>query len=248
MKKINASLLLLIVCSQFLFTSCVSEWFGISGKGKIATESRAAKDFQSVQLLTSADVTIEKDTLFYVSVEDYDNIVKYISAKVVNGTLIITTYPSSTILTNSKAKVHITMPDSLLNLTIAGSGNIDVYSSFKTIKDKQQTFQTNGGGSITLHEPISLNGVIATIMGSGNITATGSAKILTTSTSGSGNMYFSNMAIEDVKSVITGSGSVYVNATKTLNGKISGSGNIEYTGSPSITSTITGSGNIFNKN
>jgi hypothetical protein len=247
MKTRNAALLLLLVSSR-LFTSCVSEWVGISGKGNVATESRAVKDFQSVQLLTSANVSIEKGNIFYVSVQDYENIVQYISTKVVSGTLIISTYPVSTILKNSKAQITITMPDSLLSLTTAGSGNIDVYSSFKTVKDKSQTLQTTGSGSINLHEPNSFDGVVAKIVGSGNITAIGTANTLTTTTSGSGNMYFASLIANDVTSTISSSGSVYVNATKTLKGTISGSGNIQYSGSPVVTSTITGSGTINKQN
>ena len=77
MKKTNIFILLFTSLSLFSFTSCVSDWFGVTGKGNIVTESRTATDFQSIQLLTSANVTIVKDTMFKIEVEDYENIVKY---------------------------------------------------------------------------------------------------------------------------------------------------------------------------
>lgn len=243
MKKRNVSFLFIIVLSQFLFTSCVSDWFGVTGKGSIVTEKRTATDFQSVQLLTSADVTIVRDTLFKVEVDDYENIVKYITTKVVSHNLIISIDPLSTILINSKAKVRITMPDSLIGITIAGSGKVDVDTTFKDI----QTLIITGSGNINLNQSSTLNKLSTSILGSGNITAKGTVKTLTALTSGSGNMNLAELVSEDAKCTITGSGNMTVNATKTLNAIISGSGNIWYYGSPAVTSTITGVGSVAKK-
>lgn len=243
MKKRNISVLLLATTSSFLFTSCVSDWFGVTGKGNIVMENRVATDFQSVQLLSAANVTIVKDTLFKVEVEDYENIVKYISAKVVSHNLVISIDPISTILLKSEAKVRIAMPDSLIGLTIAGSGHIDVDSTFKDI----QTLLITGSGDINLNNPENLDKITASIAGSGNIKAKGNVKTLTALTSGSGNMNLAELAAENATCTISGSGNMYVNATKTLNAIISGSGKIEYSGNPTLTQNITGSGSVIHK-
>jgi hypothetical protein len=243
MKKRNGFVLLFTTFSLLSFTSCVSDWFGVTGKGNTVTESRTAIDFQSVQLLTSANVTIVKDTLFKIEVDDYENIVKYISAKTVNHSLVISIEPLSTILLKSEAKVRITMPDSLIGLTIAGSGHIDVDSTFKDI----QTLLITGSGDINLNKTEKLKKLSATIVGSGNINAKGTVNTLTALTSGSGNMNFSELVAEDASCTISGSGNIYVNVTKTLNAIISGSGKIEYSGNPAVTENITGSGSIIKK-
>ncbi|HEY6914656.1 MAG TPA: head GIN domain-containing protein [Paludibacter sp.] len=243
MKKKNVFVLLFTTSILFLFTSCVSDWFGVTGKGNMVTESRTAIDFQSVQLLTSANVTIVKDTMFKIEVEDYENIVKYISAKVVLKNLVISIDPVSTILLKSEAKVRVTMPDSLIGLTVAGSGHIDVDSSFKDIK----TLLITGSGDINLNKAGNLSKLTATITGSGNMNAKGNVITLTALTSGSGNMNFEDLVAEDATCTISGSGNMYVNVTKTLKATIPGSGKIEYSGNPTVTENITGSGSVVKK-
>jgi len=241
MLKRNVSVCLFLIGTSFLFSSCIADLFGIKGKGSIVTNTISAKDFQSVQLLTSADVTIVKDTAFKVEVDDYENIVQYTSAKVVSHNLIISINPVTTILSNSQAKVRISMPDSLIGLTITGSGNIDVNAAFKDV----QTLLVTGSGSINLNSSSSLNKLSASILGSGGITALGTANTLTAIISGSGNMNFRNLIANDATCTITGSGNINVTAVNTLKATISGSGNIMYSGSPTITQTITGSGNVI---
>jgi len=243
MKKRNVFVLLFTTSILFLFTSCVSDWFGVRGKGNFVTESRTATDFQSVQLLTSANVTIIRDTMFKIEVEDYENIVKYISAKVVAHSLVISIDPITTVLLNSEAKVRITMPDSLTGLTIAGSGHIDVDSTFKDI----QTLIITGSGDINLNKELNLSKLTASIAGSGNINAKGNVITLTALTSGSGNMNFPDLVAEDATCTISGSGNMHVNVTKTLKAIIPGSGKIEYSGNPTVTENITGSGSVVKK-
>jgi hypothetical protein len=240
MKKRNVFVLLFITA---VASSCVSDWLGVTGKGNIITESRSATDFQSVQLLSAANITIVKDTLFKVEVEDYENIVKYISTKVVSHNLVISIDPITTILLKSEANLRISMPDSLIGLTIAGSGNIIVDSTFKDI----QTLLITGSGNINLNKTETLNKVNASIAGSGNIKAKGSVKTLTALTSGSGDMNLAELVAEDATCTISGSGNMYVNATKTLKAIISGSGKIEYSGNPALTQNITGSGSVVHK-
>ena len=243
MKKTNIFILLFTSLSLFSFTSCVSDWFGVTGKGNIVTESRTATDFQSIQLLTSANVTIVKDTMFKIEVEDYENIVKYISVKVVSNNLVISIDPISTLLIKSEAKVRITMPDSLIGLTVAGSGHNDVDTTFKDI----QTLLITGSGDINLNKAETLSNLTATIVGSGNIMANGTANTLTCVTTGSGNMNLAELVSKEAKCTINGSGNMYINATKTLNVIITGSGKIEYSGNPTVTKDITGSGSLVQK-
>ncbi|HET7734287.1 MAG TPA: DUF2807 domain-containing protein, partial [Paludibacter sp.] len=183
------------------------------------------------------------DTMFKIEVEDYENIVKYISAKVVLKNLVISIDPVSTILLKSEAKVRVTMPDSLIGITVAGSGHIDVDSSFKDIK----TLLITGSGDINLNKAGNMSKLTTTITGSGNMNAKGNVITLTALTSGSGNMNFADLVAEDASCTISGSGNMYVNVTKTLKAIIPGSGKIEYSGNPTVTENITGSGSVVKK-
>ena len=56
---------------------------------------------------------------------------------------------------------------------------------------------------------------------------------------------FTRLVANDVRAVVSGSGSIFVTATKSLDASVSGSGAILYAGSPpNVTSNITGSGAI----
>lgn len=243
MKKTISPFLFLGVC-VFCFSSCASDFFGIKGKGNIVTESEALKVFSSVELTTSADVQILKsDSAFSVEVSDYENIIQYLSTKVVSNALVISTKPATTILQNSRAKVIVRMPDNLKSIVVTGSGTVQVDSSFISL----QSLALSGSGDIKLNDTINVVKLSTTIMGSGNITAKGKVVTLVAGTSGSGTTYLSNLVAKDATCTITGSGSMYVNATGTLKAAISGSGSIEYSGSPTVTTTITGSGTVKKK-
>lgn len=235
-KRIYAKIFIISLLS-FMFTSCTN-LFGISGSGEIVTETRSVSDFKSIDLLTSADVEIVKGDSFKVEVSDYENIVQYLSLKVVAHNLIISVSPITTVLTNSKAKVMITMPDSLTSVSIAGSGDVVLNSAFKDL----EVFIITGSGSINATKALTINKMTASILGSGSIAAKGNVETLTTLISGSGNINFSNLISKTANCTTTGSGNTYVNATNTLKANITGSGNIVYAGSPTVTSNISGSG------
>jgi hypothetical protein len=235
--------LFLGVC-VFCLSSCSSDFFGIKGKGKIVTEAESLTVFSSVELTTSADVQILKsDSIFKVEVSDYENIIQYLSTKVVSNALVISTKPATTILQNSRAKVIIWMPDNLKSIIVTGSGTVQVDSSFVSL----QSLSLSGSGDIKLNDTIDIVKLTTNIMGSGNITAKGKVGTLVAGTSGSGTTYLSDLVAKDASCTITGSGSQYVHATATLKATIIGSGNIEYSGSPIVTSAITGSGRLKKK-
>lgn len=226
-----------LVLSLVAFTSCF-DWFGTTGKGNIVTEIRPVTEFQSIELLTSADVEIQKGDTFMVEVSDYENIIQNLSVVVANRNLLISVTPNSAILKNSKAHVKIIMPDSLISVSITGSGDIKLDAAFKDLKK----FFISGSGSILATQNLNIAGLDASILGSGNITAQGKVKALKALISGSGNMFFEGLVAETADCTLTGSGNMFVNVTTALNAKLTGSGNIEYSGSPTITAETVGSG------
>ncbi len=239
-----------ILISIGLFTACTSDFFGISGKGNIVTDETATTEFQKVELRSNANISIEKiDTSVYktdtfiVDISDYENIIKYISAKVVSKNLIITVDPISTILMNSKADVRILIPDSLTTLILTGSGNMTLNTAFKDLN----TIYSSGSGNVTVNEGVNLNELNAYISGPGNINISGNVKNLYAYITGSGNMNLPQLSADVASCLITGSGNIYVTANDTLKGEITGSGNIEYYGSPVVLYSLTGSGKIIQK-
>ena len=227
----------------FLFSSCIN-WFGITGSGNIVSESRTVTDFNSIDIVSSADAEIVKGDAYSVEVSDYENIIQYLSLKVVDHRLTISIEPSTIILNNSKAKVMITMPDTLKSLSITGSGDVKIKSAFKDIEQMIIT----GSGSIEAAQPLDIRNVEVTVLGSGNISAKGNAESVKALISGSGDINLSDLIANDADCTITGSGNIDVKVTNELKAKITGSGNINYYGNPAtVSSNIMGNGDVIKK-
>lgn len=239
----TTKLFIVLAVLPFLFTSCISDWHAISGNGAIVSESRSAANFESVELQSAADLVIVKGNTFSVNVSDYENLLQYLTVKVIDNRLVIKKEPETVNLWNSKARVIVTMPDSLYAVTLAGSGEIRVDPAFS----KLQSLMLYGSGSILIEDYCSLDKLEAQITGSGNIRAKGSVNNLTTRISGSGDMLFSDLEAYDAKCTLTGSGNMYLSVENELDVYLSGSGDVIYYGNPTVNSYASGSGKVYKR-
>ncbi len=144
------------------------------------------------------------------------NLMRYVTARVVAGTLVIGTTGSFT--AKSPMSVEVSVP-SLAAVKLSGSGQISVTGI--------------NGPRLTV-----------TLAGSGALYASGTVAKLDVTLSGSGLAQLSNLAARDVHAVVTGSGLIRVTATASLNAAVPGSGAIIYRGNPQVTSSVTGSGTV----
>lgn len=137
--------------------------------------------------------------------------------------------------------VSIVLPK-LKEAQLLGSGNINI-GSFKQLDDLKLTLA--GSGNIQSNGPITIDGQLsASIAGSGNIYLNGSANSTDISIAGSGDCKINELLSNLSKVAISGSGKVFVNATRNLTVNISGSGDVRYVGQPKIKQLIHGSGSV----
>jgi Putative auto-transporter adhesin, head GIN domain len=121
--------------------------------------------------------------------------------------------------TRSPMSVDVNVP-TLSALTPAGSGNIVV-------------------------DGIEAESLKVTLPGNGTLTGSGTVTRLEVTVSGSGMVQFTRLVANDVRAVVSGSGSIFITATESLDGSVSGSGAILYAGSPQgVTKSVTGTGAI----
>jgi hypothetical protein len=190
----------------------------IDGSGVPATQARAVGEFTGVELGGSNNVVIRVGEEQSVVVKADDNLVDRVTTEVQSGTLVIANTPGS-FSTKSPMSVEVSVP-TLDTLQLTGSGNIVV--------DGIQT------ESLTVDLP-----------GSGTLTGSGTATHLEVTVGGSGTVQFTRLVADDVRAVVSGSGSIFVTATESLDGSVSGSGAILYTGNPpDVTRNVTGTGAI----
>ena len=188
------------------------------GSGVPATQVRDVAAFNSVELAGSNNVVIRVGEKQSVVVRADDNLLDRVTTEVQSGKLVIANTPGS-LTTKSPMSVEVNVP-TLDALTLSGSGNIVV----------------NG---------IETQSLEVALPGSGTLTGSGAATRLDVTVSGSGMVQFTRLVANDVRAVVSGSGSIFVTATKSLDASVPGSGAILYQGDPQlVTKSVTGTGAI----
>jgi Putative auto-transporter adhesin, head GIN domain len=188
------------------------------GSGIPATQVRDTAGFHSVELAGTNNVVVRVGEEQSVVVKADDNLLDRVTTEVQSGKLVIANTPGS-FTTRSPMSVELEVP-TLDALTLTGSGNIIVTG-------------------------IDAERLEVTLPGSGTLTGSGSATLLDVKVDGSGTVQFTGLAANDVRAAVSGSGSIFVTATESLDASVSGSGAILYTGNPErVTRSVTGSGAI----
>jgi hypothetical protein len=188
------------------------------GSGVSVTQTRHVAPFTRVELAGSNNVVIRVGQEQSVVVTADDNLVDRVTTEVQSGTLTIGTSPGS-FSTNSPMRVAVAVPN-LDAVSLTGSGNIVV-------------------------DGIEAESLKVDLPGSGTLSGNGTATRLAVTVSGSGVVQFTRLVANDVRAAVSGSGSIFVTATKSLDASVSGSGAILYAGNPpDVTRSVTGSGTI----
>lgn len=139
---------------------------------------------------------------------------------------------------NAKVTAYITAKK-LTSLAVAGSGSIEVEQAINA-----GSFDVAISGSGNIRATVNAQNIEAAISGSGGLNISGKTKKAEVAISGSGNFSGKSLAADEVEAHISGSGSVYIQAQKSLDAAISGSGNITYTGNPTVSKAVAGSGKV----
>lgn len=140
-----------------------------------------------------------------------------------------------------KKKLTVTVTVKGLDaLEHSGSGEVVVSGAAKDLR-----LGSNGSGAVSFDGAIETLKVNAS--GSGATTLKGTATSLQLSLSGSGKTDAGAFVVKDGKVAVSGSGSVVVNASVSLEASVSGSGSVVYLGNPSVKKAISGSGRVTGK-
>jgi hypothetical protein len=188
------------------------------GSGVAATQARHVAAFHSVELAGANNVVIRVGEKQSVVVKADDNLLDRVTTEVHSGKLVIGNTPGS-LTTKSPMSVEVAVP-ALNALMLTGSGNIVV-------------------------DGVETESLKVALPGSGTLTGSGTARRLDVTVSGSGTVQFTQLVADDVRAVVSGSGSIFLTTTKSLDASVSGSGAILYTGNPqNVTKSVTGTGAI----
>ncbi|MEO8110967.1 MAG: head GIN domain-containing protein [Ginsengibacter sp.] len=237
MKKLSTVLLFAAIATGFV--SCKK----VIGKGPSVTENRSVGNFTSLASAISADVFYKQDPVYKVEITAQQNILNIIETNIVNNELVIKFRNGVRVKTNENIVVNVSSP-TINGLRISGSGSIVATDS---IGSGNMDLTLSGSGNINLYKLISTS-LDANISGSGNISIqnglinTGKLRI-----SGSGNIDAMNVPASSVTTTTSGSGEIRANASQSLDVTISGSGSVFYTGNPVVNTHISGSGKVIHQ-
>jgi putative autotransporter adhesin-like protein len=189
----------------------------ITGSGNVVTASRPVAGFSAVAIGGHADLFIEQTGTDSLTVTTDDNLLRYLSMEVRNGTLELTTTDPFTHLRPTKGVVFKLTVRQLNGLDISGSGNAHL----------------NG---------VDTNRLDVTISGAGEVAAQGSAHDLQLSISGAGRYRGADMKSERADVEISGAGRALVAPRDELTARVSGAGTVQYVGDPRVTEHVSGAG------
>jgi hypothetical protein len=190
----------------------------VEGSGAVITEERAVTGFSRVQINMGADLVLTQDDTESLSIQADDNLMPYILTDVRGGALVIET------------------PD---NVSLDPSQPIQVRVGFAELSE----INIFGRSNVTADD-LNLETLALHFAGSGSAQLTGQVANQTLTIRGQATLNNLELDTAHTRVEISGSGTVEVNASDTLDVTIAGMGFVYYAGSPQITQSISGSGTI----
>jgi len=204
------------------------------------TQNRQVSGFNAIASSGSFNVHVKIDGKESLKITGEKSALDEIETVVEDGTLKLRFKKDHNWTENHYGKIEVEISaKSLSSLSLSGSGKFDVDGSLTG----EVKLAISGSGNISTG--VKAEKIHASISGSGNVTVNGSANEGSFAISGSGNLKAGELKVGSVSVSIAGSGSVHVNAEKSISGHIAGSGNLYYTGNAQVTDfRSAGSGSI----
>ncbi len=234
MKKLS----ILFSAAMILFLSACEK---INGEGDLRTETRSTGNFSGLDIRISGNISYVQGNEYKIELTAQQNVLNVIETPIINNKVAIRFKNDVRVRSHEPITVTVTAP-SISSIGLSGSGNVAILSP---ITGDALNFELSGSGNLSLPS-VNTTQLKATISGSGNIsivngsTITQSFRII-----GSGNLEAQNVAAKSAITHTSGSGTIKLNASETLDVTISGSGSVFYSGTPIINTNISGSGRVI---
>lgn len=232
---------ILVALTALLFGSCNHSinLKAIEGSGNVTTEKRIVEgDFKSVKVSNAIDLIIEQSDKTEISVVADDNLQKYITTKVENGTLVIS-YDKNSFINIKSKKVTVKMP------------NIDqlMASSSATITSKNmlkgENIELHASSAASIDAEIEADMIICDASSGSSITVNGKALKIETEASSGSQIDAKNLLANEVTADVSSGGSIDVHPILSLIAEASSGGSIDYIVAPkSVQKKISSGGSI----
>lgn len=216
---------IVVAIAAILISSCNLVFDGIKGNGNVQTERRTISEkFTKVSVERGLEVIIEQGENVKVEVEADENLLKHITTKVENGTLIVS---SDENIYNAEAEVvRVTMPTIESLETTSGSS----ISSKSVLKGLNLEVKSSSGSEININAEFD---TISSESTSGStISLSGKALKFTSASSSGSEIEAGDLLANEVITQSTSGSSIEVNPRVSLNAKASSGSSVEYKNTP----------------
>jgi hypothetical protein len=213
----------------------------VAGSGKVVSETRELKSFDTVTFKYPANVVIRPGDSESITIEAEGNLMKQLVARISGNVLYFENSESSwskRVNPTRTVQVILTVKD-LHEVTFARAGG----GRIEGLKTDALKVTVSGAGNITLTK-VTLGQLGIWLSGAGSVNADGTASSTEVHISGAGNFNGKELAVQTADVTISGLGKVILWVKDTLKADISGSGSIQYYGSPKVQQHISGLGSV----
>ena len=213
----------------------------INGSGNVITEKRDVQNFDRVDLKGIGNLTIIQGSEESLTITADENLMQYITSKVVNGTLEIGMEPNVSLIPSHKMDYKLVVK-SISGIQLSGFGNIDS----EGLTGDYMEVKLSGSGDLNIGT-IESKSLLVRISGFGNFDSKSiKAKTPTIEITGSGDINVEKLEADDLSVKISGFGNtILAGKVLTQDVQILGSGDYkaENLESNSAVVKITGFGN-----
>jgi len=233
LRKLGIIAIVSAIGISIAFVSCI-------GNGEMVSSEINVSSFNKIESAGIAEIRYYKSEEYKVIITTDSNLINLIKAETKNNTLELGVKPGN--YTFTKIEIDVYCP-TLTSVTISGSGKF--YSDGKIMEPK---FNITVSGSGNIDVNIECDTFSSKISGSGKTTVIGKSNETSIDISGSGEFNGADFISNNVEIDLSGSGEADVFVISRLKAKISGSGRLNYYGDPAdVASDISGSGQINKK-
>lgn len=236
---------IIAVIIAVLFASChikdIDLGNGIDGSGNVITEKRILNEsFTKIEVKRGIEVVVEQDDNISIEVEADDNIIKYITTKVENGVLVVSTDESIDSAESMTVKVKM---QTINGLEATSGSNIKTNA---TLKGTNIAVKSSSGSEI--EATLEYDEVKSESSSGSEQTLAGKTLKLTTASSSGSEINADNLIANEIISESSSGSSTTVHPLVNLNAKASSGSSINYKGTPKNVSEEETSGGDVSKN
>lgn len=238
--KLKIQVLIFLVISVILSTSCIFMEPSIKGNGNVVEETRKTGDFDEIKVSRGMNVYISQGEETKVIVKADENLLDVIETRIEGNVLKITS--NQNIRRAKSKKVFITTPKITVIKSSSGS---NVYSE-TVIESKRLEISISSGSNMKLN--LETKYLSASVSSGSNLKLEGSANNFSGKASSGSNIKAKELTSDNCEVKVNSGANIWITAKEKLKAHAGSGGNIFYSGKPGTTDIEKSSGgNVIQK-